>query len=91
METKWIYQYGTWHELKVWPQYFNALINDIKKFEVRRNDRDFKQGDYLRLREWNPDTKEYTGAEVTRHVGFILQGGQFGIEEGFCVMGIDKT
>jgi len=41
-------------ELKVWPEYFNAIKSGSKAFEVRRNDRDFRQGVVLKLREWVP-------------------------------------
>lgn len=85
-----IYTYGATHELKTWPSFFNAVMNDIKQFEVRKFDRPFKIGDVLLLREYNPKTESYTGAVCTRQISYILNGGQFGIEEGFCVMGMTK-
>ena len=84
------FTYGATHELKTWPSYFNAVINGIKTFEVRKADRPFKIGDKLLLREWSPKTEQYTGAVLTRQISYILHGGQFGIEEGFIVMGLQK-
>lgn len=45
---------GTTHEVKSWPREFEAMIDGIKNFEVRRNDRDYQPGDVLVLREWVP-------------------------------------
>lgn len=76
------------HELKIWPNYFNAVISGRKTFEVRKNDRDFKEGDFLLLREWGPLSKIFTGRDCKVQVLYILQGGQWGIEEGYCILGI---
>jgi hypothetical protein len=76
------------HELKTWPKFFAEVFIRTKKFEVRLNDRDFKVGDTLILKEWDPIAKAYTGEELVRRVTFILEGGQFGVEEGYVVMSI---
>lgn len=78
----------TIHTLKIMTEYFDALVHYGKSFEVRKNDRNFKVGDLLRLREWDDHAHDYTGAEIQVRVTYILHGGQFGIEEGFCVMSI---
>lgn len=54
------------HVLKTWPDGFTASMFGNKSFEVRLSDRDFKNGDFLQLREWNPDTEIYTGRELMR-------------------------
>lgn len=44
------------HELKIWPMYYEAVIDGRKKFELRKDDRGgYKVGDTLKLREWSPD------------------------------------
>lgn len=61
------------HELKTWPEYFEAVANGLKRFELRdSSDRDFKVGDKLRLEEWIPATKTYTGRYVTVRVLYVL-------------------
>lgn len=43
------------HELKILPQYYFAVLNGSKTFEVRLNDRGFQNGDSVVLRYYNPD------------------------------------
>ena len=49
---------------------------------------DFKKGDMLILKEWNPKTENYTGREIAKNVTYILNGGKFGLEKGFVAMAI---
>lgn len=58
-------------EKKVWPEYFQQILDGKKTFELRLNDFDIAEGDTLVLKEWNPDTKEYTGRELERKVGYV--------------------
>jgi len=78
------------HELKTDRQVFNLTIRGIKNYEVRINDRNFKVGDKLRLKEWDSIQKIYTGRTVTRNVDHILFGGHYGISPDYIVMSISK-
>lgn len=73
------------HELKCWPEVFQDIYIGTKEFEVRKNDRGFKVGDHLHLREWNPKRGEYTGRHIVKRITYILQS-QFGLPEDICVM-----
>lgn len=44
-------------ELKTIPEYFDKVAKGLKKFEIRYNDRDYKAGDILILKEWVPEEK----------------------------------
>lgn len=44
----------TTHELKTHPAPFSRTIDGLKMFEIRKDDRGFKTGDALMLREWAP-------------------------------------
>lgn len=74
------------HELKCINPYFGEIFCGLKHFEVRFNDRYFKTGDNLLLKEY--ENGQFTGDEVYATIYYILPGGQFGIEPGYVVMGI---
>lgn len=77
------------HELKCWPDYFEQIDEGKKTFEFRKDDRGFKEGDYLRLREWNVKDRSYTGRELICYVSYILGSVGFnGIPEGWVIMSI---
>lgn len=78
------------HKLKTWREFFVLVLSGVKKFEVRLNDRDYRVGDELLLQEWDPKANEYTGRNLSRVVTYILEGGQFGIEPEYVVLGIKK-
>lgn len=67
------------HELKIWPEYFAAVRNGYKTFEFRFNDRNYQQNDTLVLREYDPETKEYSGFEIVVKVTYILYVGNYAI------------
>ncbi len=78
----------TVHELKILPRFFKAIKDGRKKFEVRKDDRDFRRGDILRLREYFDG--EYTGLEVYCLVLYVLHANDFeGLADGYCVMSIE--
>lgn len=64
---------GKRHDLKTWPVYFNAIWKGLKTFEVRLNDRRFRYGDLLILREWDPLLEEYSGQVVEAIVTYICR------------------
>lgn len=78
------------HELKCWPEYFQAVMDGRKAFEIRRTDRDFCVGDHITLREWDFQTSEYSGREVGVTITYLVPGGEWGLPDGICVLGIVK-
>lgn len=76
------------HHLKTWPSFFVDVQRGIKTFEVRKDDREFSVGDILILQEFDPMSKKYTGFELSRSIIYKLNGGYFGIEAGYCILGI---
>jgi len=60
-------------EKKVWPEYFQKIVDGVKKFELRLADFDCKEGDVLVLREWDPATKKYTGRKINKTVRYVIR------------------
>lgn len=91
----------TIHDLKSWPEFYEAVSTGLKTFELRQNDRGYRVGDVLRLREWDPgpsfsrDGGAFTGRECRRRVVYILEGVGVGciqplkgILRGYCILGL---
>jgi len=79
------------HKLKTWPFYFRTVECGAKTFEIRKNDRGFKPGDTVILREWDNETGDYTGNEIKKTIGTVITGETFvfgGIEKGMCVFSL---
>lgn len=60
-------------EKKVWPRYFQKILDGVKKYELRLADWDCNPGDVLVLREWDPETKKYTGRELEKQITHVLK------------------
>lgn len=60
------------HELKTLSGYFQHTWDGTKPFEVRQDDRGFRVGDKLRLREWVEGEDRYTGREVSARVTHVF-------------------
>jgi len=79
------------HDLKCWPPFWGDIDALRKTFDVRRRDREFRVGDYLRLREYRRQDDVYTGRICFRRIAYILPGGRFGLDAGYCVLGLEEV
>lgn len=87
------------HVLKTLPDYWDAVCENEKPFEVRRDDRGFQKGDVLILRRlektatggWREERKWDSYRDLRRKITYVLTGGQFGIEPGYVVLGLKKA
>ncbi|VXB81024.1 hypothetical protein EXIGUO8H_230002 [Exiguobacterium sp. 8H] len=73
------------HELKIWPEYFDAVEAGLKTFEIRQDDRGYKSGDVLTLREYDPTEQAYTGRALCRRVTYTST---FAQRAGYVVMAL---
>ncbi len=65
------------HEIKCWPKYEKPLRGGTKTFEVRINDRNYREGDTFRMRFFDPYTEKYL--DTAKHppidgkIGFVFR------------------
>lgn len=77
------------HELKCDPEFFDDVWRKRKTFEVRPDDREprFSGGQELLLREYDRQTKQYSGRCIRVVVGYVLRDERF-CKPGMCIFGI---
>lgn len=74
------------HELKILPEYFREVVCQNKRFELRKDDRDYRIGDWLMLKEYKDG--EYTGKGAGFKISYILRNcPQYGLMDGYCILG----
>lgn len=83
------------HVLKTIDRYWDAIADGTKTFEVRKNDRAFQKGDTLILQRWEDGKfgmhRSTPFQTLSMKITYMLQGGQFGIEPAYCVLGFKKV
>lgn len=78
------------HDIKILKEYFDAKLAGLKPWEIRKDDRGYEVGDWLRLREIvpvpdsEPVMHEYTGRVLITEVLYIHRG--MGLQDGYIVM-----
>ena len=79
----------TIHKLKLNAAYYEDSASGIKTFEIRKNDRDFKVGDILELREYVWSGLEgkgaYTGSVHWTVITYILDDEEYLYEGYVCL------
>lgn len=95
----------TLHELKLNSRFFDAVLNKIKTFEVRKDDRGFRVGDTLMLSEVD-DSGRYikkldnaltaykrSDRIIVAKVTYVLTSEDFpeAIREGYAILGIEVS
>ena len=77
------------HDLKIKPEYLEAIISGEKTFEIRKNDRDYKVKDTLHLFGFEDDF--YSGETYLATVSYIFHGtGEYGLAKGYVILGLTR-
>jgi hypothetical protein len=85
------------HEVKSWPDFFEPVFGGEKTFELRINDRHYKAGDVLHLREYDDRKGVYTGRAMKRKITYVFEGlGQgavtpyHGLARGYAILALGE-
>lgn len=76
------------HTLKVGEPDYTDIVSGRKRFEVRQEDEDFREGDLLMLCQYV--NKNFTGLDVEKKIGYIQRGCP-GLEAGWAVLGLEDV
>lgn len=71
------------HQIRLGVSFFDDACSNIKSFELRKNDRDYKVGDILEMMEFADGRN--TGRMVRKLVTYILED-YTGLDDGYCIM-----
>jgi hypothetical protein len=76
------------HELKTDISIFKLIMLGKKTAELRKDDRGFKPGHFLILKEWNSELKRFTGRQRCFKITHILRAedGYPGLKKGFVMI-----
>jgi ASC-1-like (ASCH) protein len=72
------------HQVKIFMEYYAHIQEGKKRFEVRKNDRDYQVGDELLLREVRRDNG-YDKLDSARYLITYVHHG-YGMQEDFVVL-----
>lgn len=79
------------HKLKTDSYYYDDSASGIKTFEIRNNDRNFKVGDILELREWVWSELDregaYTGAVHWKIITYIFDDAKY-LPNGYVCLAV---
>ena len=77
------------HELKIKKEYFEKVRDGQKRFEIRKDDRNYKVGDSIILREID-DSSFQTGNRIECKILYILKDFD-GLKHGYVILSILET
>lgn len=72
------------HKIKCIAPFFQDTWDGKKQFEIRKDDRGYKKGDYVILREYIPLLKKYTRRSILTKIIYLLRG-TVCLKKDYCV------
>lgn len=76
------------HDVKLGATFFDDVKTGRKTFELRKNDRGYKEGDTIVLHEY--ENGATTGRTITKKIVYMLEDFT-GLEDGYCILGLGEV
>lgn len=76
------------HDVKLGATFFDDVKTGRKTFELRKNDRGYKEGDTIVMHEYKDGTT--TGRTIEKKIVYMLEDFT-GLEDGYCVLGLGEV
>ncbi len=74
------------HQIKLEAEFFDDALSGRKSFELRKNDRNYKEGDVLEMEEVKDGKK--TGRKCSKRIVYMMENFE-GLEDGYCILGCE--
>ena len=65
------------------------MLDGLKTFDYRKNDRNFQVGDTVCQKEYDPLGRAFTGRWLTGYIKYIVVKAP-GLPEGYCIMQLEN-
>jgi ASC-1-like (ASCH) protein len=59
-------------EKKIWPEFFEKIKKGVKTCELRLGDAEYKPGDIIVLKEFDPKKGKFTGRSIEKEVTDVI-------------------
>lgn len=80
------------HELKIASQYYRAISDGTKRFEIRYDDRHYAVGDYIHFRVKDGFYGATTLTRELYEITYKLENvPEYGLKPGYCILGLKKS
>lgn len=84
------------HDLKIDKKFYHDVLHGQKRFEIRKNDREYQVNDLLVLRAYDQEARQYYDQEqhapMLLRVTYMLADYECrGLRDGYVAMGIERV
>ena len=78
------------HTIKIFSDLYPRVKSGEKRFEIRKDDRNYQCGDTVSLICFDPKTNTENELDALDfRIGFVLRGGQYGLEPGYVAFQLE--